>query len=658
MKRTSILLIATICFLMHFASCDFLNVDEHFEDLTSIDSVFSNKINLEGYVFATAALFPDEGGIWGGSYTPGVTATDEAFVQWNQWEFPGLKLTLGEIDEDNLGSMNIWPSMYKIVRKSNTILARVDECHDLKGSDKREIIGYARFMRAYAYFRLLQNFGPFIILEDVLETNMDPDYYDHHRGTYDECCDYICTELEEAAKLLPLNVTISQFSRPTKGAAYGLVSRVRLQQASPMYNGGAAAKKNFAGWKRSVDDADYVSQEYDEEKWAKAAWAAKEVMNLGVYQLHTVQKTGQTPELPSNVSSEAFPNGAGDIDPYHSYKDMFDGEGISFKNSEFVWARYSGQVLSYTKHSFPVNLLGGWNGMAVPQGIIDAYYMVDGRTIENSSAEYPYSEDDFTTNPTEFSGYQFANRVHNMYINREARFYASIGFSGCFWPCLSTSENNRKNKVVTYHMGGTAGKDQTNEDTRNYPITGYVTKKYVHKEDAWKGEQAERLRKPFPIIRYAEILLNYAEAASHLTKAYTLKDKDGNDVTVDKDLSQIVNCFNQIRYRAGLPGITEADVNDPVAFQKLIERERMIEFFHENRRYYDVRRWGIVEEVESTPLQGMNTEEREDGYFVRVNVNHRFIRNRTWDSRMIFLPIPRYEIRKGENIDQNPGWGD
>ena len=172
-----------------------------------------------------------------------------------------------------------------------------------------------------------------------------------------------------------------------------------------------------------------------------------------MYELHTVKSDKYTPELPTNVSdvnyyTKTFPEGAVGIDPYKSYSNMFTGESTATKNPEYIWGRTSGSLRSYTRHAFPVGLMGGYNGMAVPQKFIDAYYMVDGRDRTNSSDEYPYLEDGFTSEVKSFSGYQLKSGVYNMYINREPRFYASIGFSGCFWPCASTSEAVKKNVYV------------------------------------------------------------------------------------------------------------------------------------------------------------------------------------------------------------------
>ena len=652
-----LIIVAFIALYCSMSSCNYLNVDDYFMDTLGYDSIFQNKLNLQQYLWGTAAFFYDEGAIWGSTYTPGVVGSDEAFTMWDHDEYPGTQFVLGNINPDNLMSMNVWPQMYKIIRKTNLIFQRIDECKDLTTLEEREILGYAHFMRAYAYYHILMNFGPVVLIGDeTLETNEKPEYYNRERATYDESVDYICDELELAAKYIPLTVSMGQFGRPTRGAAYGLIARLRLQQASPLFNGGAAAKTHFASWKRTVDGVDYVSQQYDEKKWAVAAAAAKRVIDMGVYELYTVKRDSTTMPLPKNVPSGDFPNGAGNIDPFKSYSDMFTGEALSQKNTEFVWGRISSNVRNYTRHAFPIDNLGGWNGMAIPQKIVDAYYMVDGRDINNSSEEYPYSEIGFSGEKQSFSGYQLNNGVYNMYMNREMRFYASIGFSECFWPCLSTSESGRRNQTITYFKGGNSGKDRTNSDIRNYPITGYVIKKFIHKDDAWAGNDAETLEKPFPIIRYAEILLSYVEALNNLTGGHTITDAEGNSQTFTRDVNEMAKYFNMIRYRAGLPGLTSAELSSPDQMFDLIVRERMIEFLHENRRFYDVRRWGIYEEVDKEPIVGMDTESRKDGYYERTVVNHPIARNRKVERKMIWLPISRQEIRKVPKMDQNPGW--
>ena len=657
----SIIVSSCIALYCSMTSCNYLNVDDYFADTLSYDSIFQNKHNLQQYLWGTAAFFPDEGAVWGGASTPGVTGSDEAFVLWNTAQFSGLELTQGRITPDYLSSMNTWQKMYQIIRKTNIIFSRIDECNDLTRLEEREILGYAHFMRGYAYCNLLTNFGPVVLLnDDVLETNEVPTYYNKARSTYDESVDYICNELEIAANYIPLLVTIGQFGRPTRGAAYGLIARLRLTQASPLFNGGSIAKTTFGSWTRQTDGKHYVSQTYDEKRWAVAAHAAKRVIDLNVYSLHTVKKDAKTPTLPASVSNLNFPDGAGDIDPYKSYTEMFNGEAIATKNPEFVWGRMSGSVTSYTQNSFPVGYLGGWNGMAIPQKFVDAFYMADGRDINNSSTEYPYSEDGTTTEVKTFSGYTLKSNVYNMYANREARFYASIGFSGCFWPCSSTSEGDKKNVDVWYWKGatgsGAAGKDMTDGNTQNYPITGYVIKKFIHPDDAWSGTEATRISKPFGIIRYSEIILAYAEALNNLTQTHKITSEEGETASYSRNTAEISKYFNMVRFRAGLPGITASEVSSSDEVFNLLVRERMIEFLHENRRLYDIHRWGIYQEVDREPIVGMNTEGYKDDYFQRTVVNHPLARNRVTDKKFVFLPIPRSEMRKIPLLDQNPGW--
>jgi hypothetical protein len=646
-----------------FGSCNFLSVDDYFNETMRYDSVFSSKYNLERYLWATAASFPDEGAIFGNNYTPGPTAADEGFTLFGEREFRGMAYVLGYVTPNDLYSMNTWNSMYIIIRKANTILARMDEAKDMTQLDKRDMLGFVYFMRAYAYYHLAVKYGPVVLVGDEpMLNNEEAGYYDRARATFDETIDYICDELERAAQYLPRPemVAVSDFGRPHVGAAYALAARLRLIQASPLYNpkpDNRAATIYFGDWTRSTDGVHYVAQTYDERKWAVAAAAAKRVMDMGIYSLHTVERMNDTPALPANVSSAPFPEGAGNIDPFHSYSDMFTGEAVAARNPEFVWGRWSNNVRNYTRHSFPLGVFDGWNGMCVTQKVIDAYRMADGRDIHNSSAEYPYRTEGTLNRNITFSGYPLRNTVHNMYVNREMRFYASIGFSQRYWTCSSTTESTRKNKVIVYEVDGNSGKNQMGTSTTDYPITGYVLTKYVHPDDAWAGAGAQRQTKAFPIIRYAEILLSYAEALNNLTTSHVITGGgDGESLSFTRNTDAIAKAFNQVRYRAGLPGLTAEELSSPAKIQELIERERMIEFLYEDRRYFDVRRWGKYEETEKELITGMNVETSGEAYYSIVPVNHAKARNRTVNKRMVLFPLALDEVRKAKSLDQNPGW--
>ncbi|MDR3245629.1 MAG: RagB/SusD family nutrient uptake outer membrane protein [Prevotellaceae bacterium] len=668
MKRYSIKIMAGVLFLtVCLSSCkDFLSVDKYFSDELKLDSIFAQKRYVEAYLWGTVNLFPDEGKIYRNPYTPGPLATDEASTLFRTTEYKGMAFVLGEITPDDLSTLNTWGNLYKIIRKCNTILARIDEAHDWTTSERLRVLGYTRFYRAYAYYQLLMDFGPPILLGDeILETNEVIEYYDRTRNTYDEAVEYICTELEEAAPNMPAKVSILDFGRPTKGAAYGLVARLRLIHASPLFNGETAAHTYFGAWTRKTDGAYYVTQSPEKKRWAVAAAAAKRVIELtdaGVplYKLYAVDADGNTPDLPANISDDPdyhniFPNGAKGIDPYRSYSEIFTGEAVSSINPELVWGRLSAQVTADTRCYFP-EANNGWNGISVPQKIIDAYKMVDGSTIGNSGI---YTETGFSsgTQLKSFSGYKFTTtgEVSNMYMNREARFYASIGFSECFWPCESTTATGEFNLTVKYYYGEPNGKGGV-DDVVNIPPTGYVIKKAVHRVDAWNGTNARLMDKPFPIIRYAEILLSYAEALNNLGNESFTVEMDGRSQTFTRDVNEIKKSFNQVRYRAGLPGLSATELSDPVKVQANIETERMIEFLHENRRYYDVRRWGKYEETESAPIMGMNMDAGKDGFYQRVVPNTSRIGSRIVNKKMVFVPVPNAEIKRLPSLDQNPGW--
>jgi len=174
--------------------------------------------------------------------------------------------------------------------------------------------------------------------------------------------------------------------------------------------------------------------------------------------------------------------------------------------------------------------------------------------------------------------------------------------------------------------------------------------------DAWTGTGARHINKAYPIIRYAEILLSYAEALNNLTSSHTVQLGD-QQYTVSRNVEDIKSAFNSIRYRAGLPGLTASAISNVEEFQNQIERERMVELLWENRRFYDVRRWGIYEETEREPIRGMNPDgATKETYYQRVIPGSSSFLTRVVDKKLIWMPIPRSETRRLPSLDQNPGY--
>ncbi|MDR1864113.1 MAG: RagB/SusD family nutrient uptake outer membrane protein [Bacteroidales bacterium] len=660
------IIIGFIFILFGTASCDYLNVDRYFNDEMKVDSIFRSKRYTEAYLWGAASLFKDEGQILSTSNqgTPGPLATDEVMTMCNLsgTSYNGMRFVQGMITAENLSPFNdMWTKMYQIIRKCNLIITRINEVPDATTSERFELLGLARFYRAYAYYKLLVDFGPPILLGDeVVENNEAMEYYDRERSTFNEAVNYICSEFEASAAYLPMTVSMINFERPTKGAALALTARLRLINASPLFNGGDVARNYYSSWIRKSDGEHYITQQADPERWAVAAAAAKRVIDLQDagkprYRLYTVDSTSLTPKLPVGITDQdyykTFPDGAAGIDHFKSYSENFTGECVAGVNPEFIWACKTPGLRSYMAWFFP-NSIGNWMGCGVNQKMVDAYYMRDGRTIQNPSTAYPYDEVKFTDRVSTFSGYRLNAGVFNMYANREMRFYANIGFSEGFWTCHSTSQAEMYDQTITYYYDSPDGKSNA-PSAVDWTPTGYVCKKFIHPVDALKGTNARTMEKVFPIIRYAEILLSYAEALNNITGSYTV-ETDGQQQTFTRNTEEIKKAFNQVRYRAGLPGLSGNENSGQI--QALIEKERMIEFFFENRRYYDVRRWGIYEETENVRFTGMNIEGDKANYYRRVVPNTSRISNRVVHRKMIFLPLPVSELRRMPSLDQNPGW--
>ncbi|MDR2472879.1 MAG: RagB/SusD family nutrient uptake outer membrane protein [Tannerella sp.] len=664
--------------MMFTTSCsDYLNVDDYFDDEFKLDSTFTQSRYVKAYMWGMVTMIPDESYTVRYNHTPGPIATDEAVININEGGivYNGTNFSMGFTTPDAMRELDSWQTYYRIIRIANTILNRMNEAPDMTYADKREIEGYTRFFRAYAYYNLLINFGPPILLGDEVVNNNEPlEYYDRERATYDETVDFITSEMDNAAMLMPLTVSTMDFGRPTRGSAMAISARLKLYHASPAFNGGEVARRYYSTWKRKSDGVNFIQQTFDERRWAVAAAAAEEIIamqNEGrkMYNLYVMPQTDATHQLPTvtgdpNFNTKLFPEGAAGIDHYRSYSELFSGECAASTVSEFIWARRSNYCEYGLKGSWSSGVmpksLGGWGRWSVTQKLVDAYRMDDGRTIDEAKSDGYYSEQGFLTDKISFSGYRLMPGTSNMYVGREMRFYASIGFNNCLWDAASCTEapledgSGARDHIANYYSDGWDGKYIT-AASLDYSITGLVCKKYIHQMDSRKGSGARMMDKVYPIVRYAEILLNYAEALNNLTSSFTI-ETNGVQRTVSRDANKILTAFNQVRYRAGLPGLTSLPSREE--FQKLLQQERMVEFTHENHRYFDVRRWGIYEETEREPMQGMNVEASSGNReaFYRRTVLTGNIRGRVVDRKLMFVPIPRDEIRRLPSLAQNPGW--
>ena len=166
----------------------------------------------------------------------------------------------------------------------------------------------ARFLRAWFYYNILRQYGPCVLLGDeVLPGDLDRDDVKMNlpRSSYDECVDYIVSELDDIIdnKRLPLHFTSQadkDYGRATLAMCMGLKSRVLLLAASPQFNGNPAYANVV-----NKDGKHLFATSYDAEKWKRAAQAAKDVIDLGIFDLYKVYHKDGT------------------IDPYLSCRNVF-----------------------------------------------------------------------------------------------------------------------------------------------------------------------------------------------------------------------------------------------------------------------------------------------------------------------------------------------
>lgn len=636
-----------------FPSCtDFLDVDDYFKNTTQIDSIFKRKALMDQYIRGVASYLPNEGNLWTESNTPFQGASDENFTSFNDDRHAAIKMLLDEITPFYESRYQNYSRYYTGIRKASIALQRMNEVEDISDLDRRDFMGRCYFLRGYFYFQLLIQYGPVPILpEEAFPVDATVDEMSVERGTYDECIDYICSNLERAAEYLYKERPSTEIYIPTQGGALAVLSRVRLYAASPWFNGGSGGL--YSDWQRKSDGAYFISQTKDNEKWGKAAVAAKRVMNLGIYQLHWAKKKTDTKPLPQVVldahSARPLPSTIGwtpeDIDPLRSYAEVFNGDVAVEMNEEIILSCQPKQGGKDCPAGIALPaFLGGMNGLNLTQDVVDAFYMEDGTAFIMPNQYWdPIGADKL------FSGYTLKAAAAKMYEGREMRFYATIGFNHCWWPASSYNGTNaeKKNVEVQYYADGNAGPPA--HFAVDYNHTGYTCKKYVHPEDNLEGSIKP---KSFPTYRYAEILLNYAEALNELDGSYT---EHGVTVT-GRDENEILDAFNQVRYRAGLPGLTSLPSQPEM--RSLIKAERRVEFVCEGHRYHDLRRWGDADAAYARPVLGMNIKAKKNqrqAFHTVTTINDDKSR-RNFSYKHYFYPIPKSAMDRNSRLVQNPGY--
>lgn len=529
----------------------------------------------------------------------------------------------------NLQRSYTYNNIYKGIREASYFMQHVYECPEIGDTDKGYMYNEARFLRAYYYSLLMSTFGPVFILGDEPTDYEQEDLNERERDSWEKCVDYVTTELYEASKGLPQEWASAKYGRATKGAALAIRSRVYLYSARKLFNGNDLYKGVIDKYGNPL-----FPTVYDEKKWETAAQAAKDVIDMNIYGLV----------------------GADGTDPYGSLHDLYTTVGPVNSVTEMIFSRI---VSAYNWGIAATPRMArsrAYGSFGPTQKLVDAFAMANGRypitgytngdqTQPIIDPESGYSETGFSTFTHPIFGDQLAN-TFMMYQNREPRFYINVLWSGCVW-----HSGNVNKGVVQLYTGGNSGYAATQQ---NYPATGYLAGKFIDhtKDTSTAGDSTSTDVWDFidwPIIRYAEILLNYVEALNEY----------------DPGNPDILTYLNMVRKRAGVPDIEKVypeAVGNQKQMRELIRRERMVELCYENHRYFDIRTW-MIAETEHGDVYGMNidaTNHNANSAFWKRTLSTRDSGlsangHRKFSPRGYLFPISQEEMDR-TNCTQNYGW--
>lgn len=491
---------------------------------------------------------------------------------------------------------------FGMVRTVNNFLVNVENCN-MDATLRERMKAEARFFRAMSYLDLTTKFGKVPIVTTV----MDYDAPNVPRDEVEQVRAFILQELQEISEILPESYDGSSMNEVGRITRYGALA---LRARAALYFG----------------------------NYAEAEKSAAAVMNSGKYSLFKISSLNdaqnkEAVEMDAYMDYEAKGlNREKFLLGMFSYESLWFEENASPANPEFVvtreymadannndWCRYT----YFIPKSLSVK--DGYCSYEPMQDLIDAYWDADGKTLRNDitmeqrKANFEAMWKDFEEVRNDQAAYfakvKSTDLMQYPYMeefrNRDSRLYASMLFPFKGWHETAKGE--------FYLMFDPTKINQDGNET----WTGYCFRKMV------ALEPYDEYNSPadYPVIRYAEVLLTFAEA--HLQNS-------GWD-------AQVTGALNLLRDRCGMPDV-------PASLSKeeginFIRNERRIELAAEGHRFDDIRRYGsdYCKQVMNGPSYAPN------GYQVI---------NKVWDDRLLLMPIPQSSIDLNPLLkdDQNPGY--
>lgn len=509
---------------------------------------------------------------------------------------------LSNVSPSSLGGVSgarfshyVWGDLYRSIRQANIFLAEIDAT-DFPAEQRDRMKGEAHFLRAYFYHNLFKIYGGVPLITRPYELNDD---FEIARASLEETVDFIVGEADAAAGLLPLEQGADDLGRATRGAALALKARVLLFAASDLYhaNPSGMAETGFTG------------PQDRQARWRAAQEAARAVMDLGAYSLFR----------PTPASAEEATKNYADI-----WLSRINEEQIFVRF--FLKSRGTADIPNVGRYHGP-NGYHNWGSNTPTQNLVDTYRMADGARFD------------------------WSNPVHAAapYANRDPRFYATVHFDGATWVTRPPDVVNLDPAGVIQTFSSITlpdGRELPGLDTRNGPIeawngtyAGYYVRKFI---DPTVDHQFEAQDIPWIFIRYAEVLLNYAEASLELG-----------------ELAEATEAINEVRGRAGMPPLpatlSQAELREEY------RNERRVELVFEEHRFFDARRWMIAPEAfgengKGIDIQVRGTDPADRSTYYDYQYDIIDIEERAWDDKVYFMPIARDEVNRNGLLVQNPGY--
>lgn len=286
------------------------------------------------------------------------------------------------------------------------------------------------------------------------------------------------------------------------------------------------------------------------------------------------------------------------------YADLFGANNNLEK--ENILVRPIGESGEFEKANFPMGVQGGKTSTCPTENLVSSYEMTDGTPFD-------WSNEKMRKSP---------------YADRDPRLSMTIAHNGMIWP---------KKKLEIWE-GGANGLP-----LNNATVTGYYLKKYVNSEINFEsGSTVTKKHHNWILFRYAEILLNYAEAMVNAFGSPTYSDSNYP--------MSALTAVNLLRVRADVNMPLYPENLSPEDFMKRLKNERRVELAFEGHRFWDVRRWKDLEET----AEIFKVEVKKvDG---KLAYNKKLYDTRVVADRMYFYPISASEIFKNDYLIQTPNW--